>query len=188
MPNIVLTNKQLKRLAEMQKMGGMIAAERLRKKRLALTKQLFSQGAKEIRRLSPREAFLIGIALYWAEGYRKGNDEFGFTNSDPKMIKFIVNWLQNSCAVSADRIRLRICINNVHKNRLKLIQKFWFDITKMPANQFSRPTLINIKNKKAYKNHNEYFGTLRIKISKGTNFRRKLLGWIEGIAKNSPPG
>ncbi len=183
--DIILSAAQRKHLIAKQKMGGMMAAESLRKKRLEITKQLFSEGMRDIGKLSPREVFLIGIALYWAEGYRKGNDEFGFTNSDPKMIKFMLIWLRIACGVPSEHIHPRVCINSIYKNRISSIEKFWTGITRLPSKQFAKPTFIKIKNKKTYHNRAKYFGTLRIKLSKGTNFRRKLLGWIEGIASTA---
>jgi hypothetical protein len=181
--DVVLSKLQLEQLFNKQKLGGAMSAEKLRKKRLSITSQLYKEGINEIRALSSREQFLIGVSLYWAEGYRKGNSEFGFTNSDPKMIKLIIQWLEKSCKISKGRIRLRICINASHRRRLALIKKFWSKVTRIPLNQFSKPTFIKVRNIKAYINTSEYFGTLRIKVSQGTNLKRKMLGWIEGIAR-----
>ncbi len=173
------------RLMKKQKIGGLIAAEKLRKRRIEQTKRLLNEGVKEIHRLTPRELFLVGVALYWAEGYRKGNEEFGFTNSDPRMITLMIRWLQEACDIPKERLRLRICINVVHKKRLHAIEKFWSELTAVSLNQFSKPTLIKVSNKKKYVNSSQYFGTLRLKVLKGTVFRRKVMGWLEGIARDA---
>lgn len=181
--DILLSSSQLKRIAEKQRTGGMFSAEMLRKRRISITQQLFQEGISEIGPLSPREFFLVGASLYWAEGYRKGGGEFGFTNSDPKMIKFMIKWLETVCEIPKERICLRVCINAAYEKRYKPIQKFWVKAAKIPLDQFTKPTFIYVKNKKIYATPSKYYGTLRVKISKGTNFRRKLLGWIEGIAQ-----
>ncbi|MDZ4285720.1 MAG: hypothetical protein U1A23_02210 [Candidatus Sungbacteria bacterium] len=168
-----------------QKIGGLIAAEKLRKRRIEQTKRLLNEGVKEIYGLTPRELFLVGVALYWAEGYRKGNEEFGFTNSDPRMIKLMIRWLQEACDIPKERLRLRVCINVIHKKRLHAIKKFWSELTAVSLNQFSKPTLIKVSNKKKYVNSSQYFGTLRVKVLKGTVFRRKVMGWLEGIARDA---
>ena len=182
--DIVLSKKQQQRLFKRQQLGGVLAAEKIRQKRIRLTKQILNTGAAEIGGLSTRELLLIGTALYWAEGYRKGDGIFGFTNSDPKMIRLIINWLEKVCQVDKGKVQLRICINSAHKNRLKEIQRFWLATIGMPLSQFSRPTLINTVNKKVYLNPHIYFGTLRVKVRQSTNLRRKIMGWIEGIAQN----
>ncbi len=97
--DIVLSQKDLKRLAERHKLGGLLTAENRRKERLLKIETLKEEGMKEIGNLSKRDLFLAGVALYWAEGYRKGDGEFGFTNSDPRMIKLILKWLTETCGV-----------------------------------------------------------------------------------------
>ncbi len=183
--DISMPDSLRERLMKKQKMGGLIVAEKLRKRRIEETKRLLDEGAKEIYQLTSRELFLIGVALYWAEGYRKGNEEFGFTNSDPRMIKLMIRWLQEACDISKERLRLRVCINAAHKKRLPAIEKFWCELTGIPSSQFSKPTLIKISNKKKYVNFSEYFGTLRLKVLKGTVFRRKVMGWLEGMAREA---
>lgn len=179
--DIVLSYAKLQALFERQKMGGILAAEKIRKERIDLTQRLYKEGIKEIAGLSRRERLLIGTALYWAEGYRKGDGEFGFTNSDPHMIQFMIRWLQEVCKVDKQKIRLRVCINAMHKKRLNVIHKFWAKTIGLPLAQFSKPTLIQIKSQKVYTNQETYFGTLRVKVKQSTNMKRKIMGWIGGI-------
>ena len=181
--DIALSDRQQQRLFSKQKLGGIRAAELMRKQRLLRTRQLIGEGKEEVGRLSPRELLLVGAALYWAEGYRKGDGEFGFTNSDPKMIRLIVRWLQTVCGVNRDKIHLRICINSRLRTRLHELHRYWSKIANIPAHQFSHPTLIKIANKKRYLNPRGYCGTLRIKVRNSTNLRRKITGWIEGLAQ-----
>lgn len=183
--DILLPDSLKRRLIKKQKIGGLIAAEKLRVRRIEETERLLNEGIKEIGHLTSRELFIVGVALYWAEGYRKGNEEFGFTNSDPRMIMLMIRWLQEICGIARERIRLRVCINIVHENRLGDIQRFWSKSTKIHLQQFSKPTLIRVDNKKYYANSSNYFGTLRVKILKGTSFRRKVMGWLEGMARNT---
>lgn len=182
--DIILSRQQQSHLLKKQETGRIHAAETIRQKRIAITKELLQQGIRQIEQLSPRELLLVGASLYWAEGYRKGDGEFGFTNSDPRMIKLIIHWLQNACNIEKSQIHARICINIAHKKRIRGIQKFWAKTIPLSIQQFSKPTFIRIANKKQYANSNEYYGTLRIKVRRSTNLRRKILGWIEGIARN----
>ena len=49
---------------------------------------------KDVGIISRRELFMVGVALYWAEGSK--TDKFSFSNSDPDMILFCVcglRWL-----------------------------------------------------------------------------------------------
>lgn len=183
--DITLSKNQLMRIHKKQELGGVVAAEKLRKKRISLIQSLINEGAKEVGRLSPRELLLVGAALYWAEGYRKGDGEFGFTNSDPGMVRLTLRWLMKCCSVEKKRIKLRVCINSQHKNRSSAVHRFWSKTTGIPLTQFSSPTFIKVGNQKKYLNTSNYMGTLRIKVQRGTNLRRKIMGWIDGIARNS---
>lgn len=180
--DIALSRKQQRSLYQKQRLGGIMAAEKIRQNRILLTKQILEKAKQEIGKISYRDLWIAGTALYWAEGYRKGDGEFGFTNSDPRMAQLIIRWLRETCHVPKSNIHLRICINAVHKNRINNIQKFWSQTLNIPKDQFSKPTLIKVGNKKSYQNSTEYFGTIRIKVRKSTNLRRKIIGWIEGLA------
>lgn len=181
--DIRLSEKQLRRLNSKQLLGSVRAAEKIRQRRLDTISFLMKEGEQEIGSISERDLWIAGAALYWAEGYKKGNDEFGFTNSDPRLILLIIKWLVDICKVPKFEIRCRVCINSIHRKRIKKIQIFWSNILEIPLDQFTKSTLISVKNKKSYLNSENYFGTLRIKVRKGTNLRRKVMGWIEGIAK-----
>ncbi|MFY9462618.1 MAG: hypothetical protein WAP52_00320 [Candidatus Sungiibacteriota bacterium] len=182
--DIVLSDEQQRHLFQKQKLGGIFAAERIRQKRIQITQRLRSEGMDEIGRMSSRELLLVGAALYWAEGYRKGDGEFGFVNSDPEMIRLVIRWLTDACEISKKDIHLRVCINIAHKGRLARIHEFWSQTTGVPRGQFSSPTLIKVVSKKRYLNNDVYFGTLRIKVRRSTNLRRKVMGWIAGLASN----
>ena len=49
---------------------------------------------KIIGTLSNRDILMIGLGLYWGEGYKYENGELGFTNSNPQMIRFYFKWLE----------------------------------------------------------------------------------------------
>lgn len=183
--DILLSSQQQQRLFRKQKLGGIFAAEKIRQKRIQITGALRIEGIREVGKMLPRELLLVGAALYWAEGYRKGDGEFGFTNSDSEMVRLIIRWLVESCGIAKKDIHLRVCINVAHKGRLTRIHSFWSQSTGIPQNQFSSPTLIRVTSKKHYLNNDAYFGTLRIKVRRSTNLRRRIMGWISGLASNS---
>jgi hypothetical protein len=54
--------------------------------------------------LNSRDIYCIGLGLYWGEGYKTGNQEFGFTNSDPKMVCFYIYWLESTFGVKKSEL------------------------------------------------------------------------------------
>jgi len=187
--DIALTPAQIKRLTEKQTSksyeGRLKGLEKIRQRRIKEVELLRKEGIKEIDKLTKREFLVAGIALYWSEGYTAPvNYEVGFTNSDPKMILFMLEWFKKCCKVDNDKFSLRVGINEIHGDRTKEVEKYWSKFTNIPLSQFNKISLKKTKIKKIYKNHNEHFGTLRVKVRQGTKLRRKIDGWIEGLIKS----
>lgn len=153
-------------------------------KRIEKTKRLKKEGIEEIGKLSKRELFLVGVTLYWGEGFKKDN-QAGFCSSDPKMIKIFLKWLFDCCGYTPQDLILRVTANISHQKRINEIQDYWSRITGIPSQEFRKPFYQTFKWKKIYENPNEYFGVLRVRVRKSTDFLRKIHGWIEGLAKAS---
>jgi transposase-like protein len=188
--DISLTSEQINRLAKKQRSGSykgrLTATEKLRRMRMKEVEQMRKEGLKEIGKLNKKDLFISGVGIYWSEGYtHSSNDQVGFTNSDPRMILFMLKWFEEICKVPKERLSLQIRINKIHKNRVKEIERYWSKITGIPLPQFTKTILIETRSKKIYPNPNTYFGTIRILVHQGTRLRRKINGWIEGLAKTA---
>ncbi len=185
--DIVLSGNQLKLLSERQLNESKKAlsrhAEFKRVKRIEKTSFLANLGKKQVGGTSKRDLFISGLSLYWAEGYKKGNDELGFTNSDPRIIKVFIKWLEEIYKIPIDNLIFRLSINNIHYDREKEVIRFWSDICGVKAEQFTKTSFIRSASKKIYSNRELHFGTLRIKVRRGTDLRRKILGSIEKLAE-----
>lgn len=138
-------------------------------------------GAKKLGTLSNRDIYCLGLGLYWGEGYKAGNQEFGFTNSDPWMILFYVKWLETTFNIDATNLILRVSINHTHKERISEVESYWSNLLGIPFSQFTKSSLIKSKSKKVYLNKDAHMGTLRIKVRRGTSLRREVLGAIRSI-------
>jgi len=185
--NIRITQKQIERLAKRQKFGSykgrMKFLERIRKERMEEIVKLRKEGLKEIGNLNKRDIFIAGVAMYWSEGYTyPGGDQVGFTNSDPKMILFMLKWLREICKIPIEKLAFQIKINKLHKNRIRDVENYWSELMNVPLSQFNKTILIKSNVKKIYPNFNIHYGTLRIVVHQGTKLRRKIHGWIEGLA------
>ncbi|MEK7574849.1 MAG: hypothetical protein AAB511_01305 [Patescibacteria group bacterium] len=185
--NIELTKDQVNRLRQKQKIAGikalLVTFEKKRLQRLLSVQSLMSQGKQEVGLIKKRELFLLGLALYWGEGYKRGNDEVGFTNSDSKIIRLIILWFKICYHVSPDRFILRVSINELHKDRAQKVLQYWVAETSLPQSQFTKTSFIITKSKKIYSDPEKHFGTLRIKVRKGTNLKRQILGSLEALSE-----
>lgn len=146
-------------------------------------KRLKKEGIQEVGNLSKRDLFLIGIALYWAEGFKKDH-QAGFANSNPLMVKLFIKWLTVTCGYSISDLSFRVTLNISHKYRVEEVERYWQDVTEASPSQFQKPFFQKVTWKKVYEHPEQYFGVLRIRVRKSADFLRKIHGWIEGIASN----
>jgi hypothetical protein len=158
--------------------------ENQKKKKLLKIEKYKNIGIKQIGSISNRDLFIAGVALYWAEGFKK-DKRLGFANSDPEMIKMFLLWLKKCCNVPINSIRLRVGINISHKHRINEIEAYWSKITEIKKTQFQKPFFQKFIWKKEFPNPNKYFGVLRIRANKQLPLFRKINGWIEGLKINS---
>lgn len=138
---------------------------------------------KEIGRISQRETFLMGIALYWAEGFKHPQEKaLGFSNSDPRLVRFYVNWLRGSLRVDLSDISLRVTTNISLRKRVRDFERFWSALLKIPQSQFTKPFFQRTKQKKVYPKGRRYYGVLRIRVRKSSLLFKKMGGWLKALS------
>jgi len=132
--------------------------------------------------VSRENLWYIGTALYLAEGGKKQN-QIQITNSDPRVIKVIMEWLITVCKVDLNNIRAAVHIYpDIGEDEAI---KFWSRITKLPKNQFQK-TIIDKRIKKSKMKHGFLpYGTLNVRVRKSGVLFEKIAGWIEGIVEKT---
>ena len=157
-------------------------SESKRKERMDRNILQKQEGALIADNLSDRDILMIGLGLYWGEGYKYENGEFGFTNSNPYMIRFYFKWLE-LWNVKKDSLIFRLTINEFFRKEEEDIKNFWVSFLGIKEEQFSKTTFIQTNLKKAsLKSMEKYKGILRVKVRRGTSLRNKILGAIEHIS------
>lgn len=137
--------------------------------------------SKEIGRLTNRELLLAGTALYWAEGDKKNRWSAKFCNSDPSVIKIIMEFFRKICHIREDKFRPEIQIHpNISEKKAKI---YWSEIAGVPINQFIKTQILISKSSKLKRPANTLpCGTLHIKIS-DISLVNRLKGWILGLSQ-----
>lgn len=180
--DIQLTNPQLQKLYQSKKAGALkgsiIAANRKKANRLHETEFLYKQGVKEVGNLTKRERFVAGIAFYSAEG-TKSDKCCAFANSDPAIIKLMVNWFQEFGNLRIEKFHAALWLHDELDE--KKAKRYWSSLTGIPIEHFYKSYLVKDKkdSKKIRKNLHSY-GVLTLYVS-NVILIRKLMGWIGGI-------
>ena len=184
--DMVLTESMINNIktkGRLQSIKGLLRYSELkRKERINRNILQRQEGGKMLGLLSERDILMIGLGLYWGEGYKYENGELGFTNSNPLMIRFYFKWLK-LWNVEKDSLILRLTLNEFFRKEESNIKNFWINFLDVKESQFSKTTFIKTNLKKAsMKNIEKYKGILRVKVRKGTALRNKILGALEHIS------
>jgi hypothetical protein len=144
---------------------------------------------KEIADLSKRELFLIGISLYWAEGYKRPKVQNGkiktwhpvsITNSDPFLVKMFLKFLREVCEVSEGKITANVRIYE-HQNENYLLD-FWSKLTDISHNRFQKFYYGISQSSLGKRPFNILpYGTIQIRVN-DTKLYHRIMGWIDGLA------
>lgn len=180
--DIELTERQKTRLMDNrifgQKKGSIKAAENKKKLRLENINSIHKTALREVGFLHIRDRFIAGIALYAGEG-SKTDRQIGFANSNPALIRFMMDWFRVYCKIPEEKYRGAIWIHeglNIHKAK-----QFWSKITGIPQFQFYKTYIAKNKKstKKIRKNIHQY-GVFSIRVN-SSSIHRRLIGWIYAL-------
>ena len=179
--DIELTSRQQQKLSEKGIKKKIVEKRRITRltRENAKRQIIIDRAEREINNLSITELKLIGIALYWAEGAKTLRSGVQFSNSDPRMIQLMMQFIKKCCKVPKGKFRGHIFLH--HHLDTEKAKKYWHNISTIPLNQFYKTSKQQSKASKRKKD-NLPFGTFVIQIC-NTELFLKIKGWIEGINK-----
>lgn len=159
-----------------------------RNQRIEKSNKIFDLAEKEIGKLSKRELWLLGIALYWAEGSKEKEGHPGsgisFSNSDYQMVNLFLKWLLEIVNVPKEEIGFEIYIHDSYRNEVGRFQRYWSQKTGLPLKHFGTVYYKRIKINTKRKNIGDlYNGQLRVKVCRSSSLNRQVTGWVRGINK-----
>ncbi|MEU9996121.1 hypothetical protein [Streptomyces sp. NPDC050848] len=153
---------------------------RIREEERIRTKQA---AADEIGDLSDRELFLVGVALYWAEGTKDKpyarRERVTFVNSDPGMIKTYSAWL-DLLGIEPARRSFYVMIHETAD--AEAAKQYWADLVGVDPASFGKTTLKRHNPKTRRKNVGDgYHGCLAVSVRKSADLYRRIEGAWYGI-------
>ncbi len=181
--DVQLTEKQKKRFYTNNILILSRGSQSQRERRLRQVAEIIKKAKKEISKSISLESYrLFGAALYWAEGNKKNS--LGITNSDPYLILFMVKWFEKILGVSPKK-DLKAHLNIYPQQNEKYIKQFWSQLTGIPLENFGKTFVKPLS--KNYKKNNLYYGTIKVKVHKGTDRRHRIFGWVKAVLKDIAP-
>ena len=178
--DIKLTEAQLKRL-EQKRSDAIATGAQVRSKRVnEAIEKIEKSSAKDIKDISKRELWLMGIMLYWRERVSDRDVKKGvkFTSSDSYLIRLFLKWLMDVGQLGEADVLCDIFIDDDKKKAIA----YWSDVTGFPQESFTRIYIQKAKKKRKKRNIKKAeFGLLRIRVKASSMLARQLSGWIKAV-------
>lgn len=143
-----------------------------------------ARASASVGRVTERELYLIGVALYWAEGAKdkpySRRERVTFCNSDPTMVTTFLSWLL-LMGVESDRLRFRLQIHETAD--AKAAMHYWSDVVGHPLTSFTATSLKRHDPRTNRLHRGEsYQGCLTVHVLRSADLYRQLEGAWFGVA------
>lgn len=180
--SVGLAERHVRALTERQRESQQRAVQIWHEERLLRTFKIQEMAESEIGSLSKREKWLIGIALYWAEGSKEKykGARVQFSNSDPRMILLFREWILNYLFIQPLDIIYTLYIHE-ESNNIAGVIKFWADLLHIDVSEIKLYLKRHNPSPKRKNVGKDYKGLIRLVVRRSIDINRKIEGWINGI-------
>ncbi|OHA12498.1 MAG: hypothetical protein A3J10_01695 [Candidatus Sungbacteria bacterium RIFCSPLOWO2_02_FULL_54_10] len=162
-------------------------AERKNLRRIAETSIVHSSAMQNIKAISQKELWLMGIVLYWACGLEESERRTGlgvrFSNSDPFIIKLFLEWLLQVGNTRKREITFDLYLHESKRDAHDEIVSYWAKATGFPRAYFSHVYFQKNKLKRKRTLAKVHYGLMRVRVKASSLLSRQISGWIKGIRK-----
>ncbi|MBI4035112.1 MAG: hypothetical protein HY381_01805 [Candidatus Chisholmbacteria bacterium] len=98
------------------------------------------QAQEEFKQLKKDWLFIVGLSLYWGEGEKTNTGRVAVINSDPSLLKIIINFYRQSLKVPEEKLRAALFIYSDHNEKKML--NFWSEKLSLPEDQFIKTQVL----------------------------------------------
>lgn len=184
---VKLSPEQVKRLEQKRAEAARTGTEKRKLQVAEAIEKIKKDSAEDIKKLSAKELWLMGIVLYWRERLAGDNDAdlrkgVRFTSSDPYLVKLFLKWLKEVGGLANHEIDFDIFLGNDKKNLAGQAASYWSQITDFPQTQFCHIYFqkTKLKKKKLVRSRTQ-FGLLRTRVKASSMLARQIAGWVQGL-------
>lgn len=132
-------------------------------------KQLLKEGDPE---------FLLGCALYWAEGSKRRCDCV-FVNSDPDMMITMISFFRRFFTISDDRFSIRFNCHLDNNLTYQDVEDYWLSLLDLPKECIRKSTIKINRTNRTVKHR---YGICSLSVRNGTEINQAIFGAIKEIA------
>lgn len=187
-----LSRPQRQRLTEKRLAAARRGWEQLRRERVERVAQaMIKAEAEGHERIAASDSlWLIGTALYWAEGAKlkawRPSVHVMFTNMDARMILLIRQWLCLCCGIDKEDIVYAVQIHE--RADIQSALRYWASTLTVPQAQLR--VYLKRHNPSTQRKHvgADYYGTIRLFVRRSTMLNHRLAGWVHVLSNHCGVG
>ncbi len=183
--DIDMPGEYKKKIIDLRKKAREKGWEARRSDRIDRIARINSTAPVEVSYLMGYPLWLIGLALYWAEGSKEKSWSKGslvtLTNMDADAILLFRKWSIRFLSVTSDDFSYSLYVHDTHTRRSLKIRKWWASVLSV------EPELIKIyfkHSKRRHIRHNDginYMGVFRLQIKKSVDMNRRISAWTKEV-------
>jgi len=111
----------------------------MREKREQKCQEIYSEQKKKMQLLSKDSFFTAGLMLYLSEGNKMDYSQIALANTDCRVIKFFIQWLDDFLGIAKDKVKVAL---NLYENMdIEKEKKFWQDELGLAESQFYKTAI-----------------------------------------------
>lgn len=155
---VPLTEAQQRRLWEKRdtQLRGIQAIQKMFWRRRC---EAFARGVAQCPKLDRTARFIAGLMLYYGEG-DKARGSAAIANSDPRIIRYTVSWLQEFFGVRSTEISIHLHLHSGQDE--EKMKRYWSRITGVPIKNFGK-SFIKPEGS-GYRKNVLHYGTIRLTV------------------------
>lgn len=117
----------------------------MRKKREAKEREVYNKYRTGFAKLSKDAFFVAGLMLYLGEGGKKNDTRISLANTDPKIIKFFIHWLNEFLGIPKEKMKAGL---HLYENMdIEKEKEFWKNVLGFQEYQFYKPVIRKLRKK-----------------------------------------
>ena len=99
----------------------------------------------QFEKLKNNPLFLVGLTAYWGEGNKANRGVVSFINTDPQLVRIILDFYRKCLCVQSEKLRIGLFIYS-DMGELEAVQ-FWSNLLNIPKNQFIKTQLLKSRSR-----------------------------------------
>lgn len=135
--------------------------------------QYLLEAQVEFKELIKNPLFLVSLGIYWGEGDKINNGRVAVINTDPELLKIVVDFYRQCLGILDSSLRIGLFIyEDIDKDTTIT---FWSDILRVPKQQFIKIQIL--KSRSSLTKNKSKYGICSLYFS-STEFSVKIHEWI----------